>query len=419
MSPPAPIDVNKIIATLVEKHAEKFFAFGKSALFDTMTTTRTRLKLGYTNYLTLLVKTFSRAKSFFFRDDPVPLYDFYVPLRVALPKADLDETDLTGIVRNAPHSIIFASAGQGKSIFMRHLLLSGVQMAEKLPVFIELRSLNMENKTIFDAIVLFVSQHGMDYGEAHVRAMLKAGHFLILLDGYDEVAAAKKSGIARELAMLSASFPHNWYVVSSRQDVNLRGLDGFSEFSLQPLDITQAQRLISLIPFDTDVKKKFSDELQAQLFEEHGSFLSNPLLLSIMLLTYRRSASIPTKLSIFYSQAYEALFEWHDALKGGFQRRRHTSLDIRDFAQAFSAFCLYSYDRREFQFTKVRAMDIIDKSKILVRSEFSAENFLRDCMQSVCLLVEDGLQITFAHRSFQEYFVAAFIAEADASAQVN
>ncbi len=40
---------------------------------------------------------------------------------------------------------------------------------------------------------------------------------------------------------------------------------------------------------------------------------------------------------------------------------------------------------------------------------FDEQALLEDAVQSVCLLLEDGIEVTFAHRSFQEYFVARFI----------
>jgi hypothetical protein len=55
-----------------------------------------------------------------------------------------------------------------------------------------------------------------------------------------------------------------------------------------------------------------------------------------MLLSYGQSASIPNKISVFYNQAYEALFERHDVLKDGFRRKRLTPLDIQDFARVFA-----------------------------------------------------------------------------------
>ena len=128
-----------------------------------------------------------------------------------------------------------------------------------------------------------------------------------------------------------------------------------------------------------------------------------------MLLTYSDVAHIPDKLSVFYSQAYESLFFKHDALKSGFQRERRSGLDIQDFARVFAAFCMQSYDTREFSFSQSRALEILDRGKRITQLAFEPRALLDDALQAVCLLVEEGLEITFAHRSFQEYFVARFI----------
>jgi hypothetical protein len=136
-----------------------------------------------------------------------------------------------------------------------------------------------------------------------------------------------------------------------------------------------------------------------------------------MLLTYGQSAKIPDKLNVFYNQAYEALFERHDALKGGFSRARKTKLDIQDFAKLFSAFCLQTYDKLQLEFTQVEALSLIEKSKAIVGVDVIKEDFLKDCLQAVCLLVEDGLKIVFSHRSFQEYFTARFITESSPKVQ--
>jgi len=136
-----------------------------------------------------------------------------------------------------------------------------------------------------------------------------------------------------------------------------------------------------------------------------------------MVLTYKDAAHIPSKLSLFYAQAYESLFQKHDAIKAGFQRERRSSLDIQDFERAFSAFCLLSYDRGDFSFSRIDALAYLDKGKSLSLIEYTSADVLDDSIQAVCLLLEDGLDLVFAHRSFQEYFVARFVnsvADADA-----
>lgn len=177
-----------------------------------------------------------------------------------------------------------------------------------------------------------------------------------------------------------------------------------------PLELDEAVELVKKLPFDEPIKEKFCNDLLNGSFEKHKSFLSNPLLLSIMLLTYGENAEIPSKLSIFYNQAYEALFQRHDAYKGGYLREKLTTLDIQDFSKVFSLFCLMTYEKRLFKMSRTTCLDFIEKSIDRLNFKTLPEDYLNDLLSAACLMIEDGLDIAFSHRSFQEYFVALEIA---------
>jgi len=136
-----------------------------------------------------------------------------------------------------------------------------------------------------------------------------------------------------------------------------------------------------------------------------------------MLLSYGQSATIPNKLTVFYNQAYEALYERHDTLKDGFRRKRMTLLDIQDFARLFSAFCLLAFDERKLEFTHTEALEYIERAEAIAGLDVVKDDYLNDLIQAVCLLVQDGLSIVYSHRSFQEYFAARFISEARSDVQ--
>jgi hypothetical protein len=108
------------------------------------------------------------------------------------------------------------------------------------------------------------------------------------------------------------------------------------------------------------------------------------------------------------------LFQKHDALKSGYRRERATNLDIYEFSKLFSAFCAITYEKRAFRFSDV---DAVSYAKMAMRvagtPEVDPAGFLTDAKQAVCLLVDDGLDVAFVHRSFQEYFVAKFINDCD------
>jgi predicted NACHT family NTPase len=190
--------------------------------------------------------------------------------------------------------------------------------------------------------------------------------------------------MSKQIQNLTKSYDQNTVLVSSRPDNEFSGWPSFNVLAINALTLGQACDLVDVLPFDTDMKTKFLKDLRLSLFEEHESFLSNPLLLSIMLLTYGQSADIPNKLNIFYNQAYEALFQRHDALKGAYQRDRSCGLDLQDYAKVFSAFCLQTYDKRLLQFSRSTAIDYIEKAKPILNIAFDSNEILMDALQSIC-----------------------------------
>ena len=409
--------IGKMAADFLARNFTNIVAFGTSVLNGAQSEIKLRLKAAYSTYLIDAGKRYGRAKSFFIRSVPTDIYSFYVPMRVTSGDTALPKVVLRDILGLTTRAVVTASAGSGKSILLRHLFLDALRSSEHIPVFVELRTIERSDQEIFDTIKENLVTLGFDLGDRYIEKGFDLGHFVVFLDGFDEVKSEIRDSLSRQIVQLSQRAQACAFIVSSRQDDVFSGWDDFREFAVSPLDLEEACELVEKLPFEAELKEKFIADLRSFLFKRHNSFLSNPLLLSIMLLTYGESADIPTKLSLFYNQAYEALFQRHDALKGGYQRDRRTSLDILDFARIFGAFCLQTYDDRKFRFSRSKALEYVSKSKTFVEIDVEDEDYLEDCLQAVCLLMEDGLRIAFSHRSFQEYFVAQYICTADPRVQ--
>ena len=56
-------------------------------------------------------------------------------------------------------------------------------------------------------------------------------------------------------------------------------------------------------------------------------------------------------------------------------------------------------------------MEYLRSSREITGISFKEEDYFEDLQKAVCLLLSDGLEFTFAHRSFQEYFSAIYIAK--------
>lgn len=96
--------------------------------------------------------------------------------------------------------------------------------------------------------------------------------------------------------------------------------------------------------YDRPVKRKFNEMLKTGLYQSHGAYLSNPLICTIMLITFDQGAGIPEKMSVFFSQAFDTLFYRHDATKSFNVRRKSlTKINIEEFRLSLVAFNAFSY----------------------------------------------------------------------------
>ncbi len=407
-------DTAKFAALLVQENITRLVDTAKNVTGTTVKGIEAKLRSSYSAYILAAADHYGTARTFFIRDERKPLYNYYVPLEICSGNSTLPNASVKKLAAGGLRAIVAGKAGCGKSTLMRHLFLDSIKDGKRIPIFVELNQLNdWESVDLWELVFNSFKKHGLKLTQKQVEDALRRGGFTILFDGLDEVEDSLKNETVKQVAQFSSEASDNLVVVSSRPDESYAALKAFNLYEVQPLSLTKAVSLVKKLPFDEEIRAKFALELKRSLYEQHTSFLSNPLLLSIMLLTYGQSASIPNKICVFYNQAYEALFQTHDAYKGGYSRKRLTNLDIREFDKAFSAFCLLSYDASAYSFSRTECLDFMEKAKKISQEDFSPNSLMRDCLQSVNLLMEDGLKVTFVHRSFQEYFAAKYASRLD------
>jgi hypothetical protein len=400
-------------ATFAAAHAETIGALLTSAGKKVDNAIRLRIRSTYERYLTRLADKYGKAKTFFIRDELTPLYTYFVPLSATCGSKRIKTVDAQSLEEVGHFLILDGSAGSGKSTLLRHLMLNEIVRKQKVPLYIELRGLNGTKPSqlnLDDVVRNSISALDLKLDDEYLAKALELGHFTLLLDGYDEVEPSLRPRLGDQVRKFVDRYPKNNVWIASRPDQEFVGWAHFAVVSTLPLDLNRACALVEKLPADAELKEKFVADLRGGLYAKHESFLSNPLLLTIMLLTYGQSADIPTRVSLFYNQAYEALYQGHDALKGAFKRRRKTSLDMQEFADVFAAMAVQTYDTASLRFSRMDLLTVLNHAKAITGVDFSADDFLDDSLRAVCLLLQDGLTIGFAHRSFQEYFVARFIA---------
>ena len=410
-------DYNKIAAELIQNNLEKIVGsvvgLGKRLKSKAQITFRTAFK----KYLKEAISKYGNIKTILYRDRPVYLYDFYVPLDIANDKVNIRSVNSSKLFKQGNFFVITSTAGSGKSTLFKHLFLDTLKTMTRIPIFIEIRALNNGDKSITGQLYETLNRFGFNLEKKYLTNCLASGVFAIFLDGFDELQMKLRPRVSKEIASLSDRYPQNCYIVSSRPDNRFISWDKFTVLKTKALDKGKACELIQRLDYDKDTKKLFIKDLSTNLYDKHAYFLSNPLLLTIMLMCYHQYAKIPNKKSLFYAQAFESLYSKHDATKTGYRRQMHAKLAIDDFARVLSCFCILTHSRAQVTFDQTTLLEHLDQAMKITGISFNKEDYLRDLLESVCILTPDGINITFTHRSFQEYFAAKYIATAKESVQ--
>ncbi len=419
------LDVNKItanvISSLATSVAKSIIKKTGEVIKDTSNKVEIAIGRAYINYLNRAKESHELIKTILYRHEPKYIYSFFECINLRYQHKDIDTSDINNVLNVGNKIIITGTGGVGKSVMMKHFFLNAIINTKCVPVFIELRGLNdfeINEICLTDYIYETMKKFSLDFEKTYFNYSLETGNYIFLFDGFDEVKREISQKVTRQIIDMSDKYPKNHYIVSSRPLDGFGGWNSFQELSPEPLTKSQALSLINKLDYDPSVKERFYKKLDESLFVNYNSFASNPLLLTIMLLTYERKSSIPDKLNDFYEQAFGTLFFDHDALKN-YERDIRSKLGYEEFKRAFSYFCFKSFFSSDFSFSKSKALGYIEtiKQKQIIDSDFKSEDFLEDLTGSVCVLIHDGLDYKFTHRSFQEYFAAVYTMQLDDSSQ--
>ncbi len=412
------LDANKISAEVITELAKtvskSILEKLKKSYKDNINKNNIDYGIAFEEYLKTSRENVRMAKTILYGQTPRDLYSFFECMNIQSNGNIIDTSNVNNIIEHGHKIIITGTGGIGKSMLMRHCFLSTIQNTQLIPVLVELRGLNdtnIENISIENYIYKTLKIFGFKLEEEYFKYSLETGCYLILFDGFDEVKNSISQKVTQEINDFSNQYNENYIIVSSRPSYEFIGWSDFAEYSAMPLTKEQALSLISKLDYDKDLKKKFIQRLDESLFDKYESFASNPLLLTIMLLTFEERVSFPDNKTDFYEQAFATLFHRHDSMKRGkYKREILSGLGYEDFKKVFSYFCFRTFFKNKYEFTEQAVLENITRAKVKITSpiNFHETDYLKDLTNAVCMLVHEGLNYRFSHRSFQEYFAAVY-----------
>ncbi|MGK6351590.1 NACHT domain-containing protein [Parapedobacter sp. DT-150] len=364
------------------------------------------------------------TKTIVHRTEPVKLFDFYLPLHIRKHGNNYKEDRLPTLSCRdlfADHSdflTIMGTAGSGKSTIVKYLVVKAIEEKFKIPIKVELRYLNSYSGSLNSFIEheIFKFQQ-LAFDNNIIDRLLKSGNFIFFFDGYDELSSHVKDGITRNINDFTKLYNKNSYLLTTRPFTNIELLSKFRNFEVCPLSEAEIEQFVrkQIPPKEKETANKIVEAANSAENSNYTSYLSNPLLLSMFILTYQTYSNVPPKRSSFYRQVFESLFYLHDSMsKLSWTREKKSGLNKEQFEYVLQLFSFISFFHEMFVFDISYIEAILNQIKDKKKSiEFDNKDLLDDLQVGICILNKEGIDYVFPHRSLQEYFASQYIVNLD------
>lgn len=333
-------------------------------------------------------------------------------------------------------SVILGNPGAGKSILVKSIICNILnknytefnkeEIIEYLPFRIELRKyLSFKKHNRGNILKYLNSLLEEEYGitsmtETLLEKILKEHHNIIFFDGLDEIFKIEdKIEIKNDIENFHNSFPLTKSITTSRiigyEEAKLND-EEFCEFTIENFNDSQIEEYLQKwYEKEEDNLERRTNEINGFLEKKHEidfELVSNPLLLSLIVIIYRNTLALPESKLEIYQSCTKTLVEKWDASKKELEiNLEDTIYKKRENILADLAYWQYkqlSGEKIQITFEKAlnNVMYSLEKLKIADENDSytMAENFM-SYAQKRSIYFGDN----FTHKTFLEYYCAYWI----------
>jgi NACHT domain len=375
----------------------------------------------------------------FDRRQRVPIADIYVPTGIVEDDA-LQQTVISRLESSPSLNIwtfakcidrvvLLGDPGGGKttaaSVLMHHFASDASQ---RLPFLVTLRDYAAKDPP--ERSVIAHIEHTLETfyqcrpPQGMIDLLLLSGCAVIIFDGLDELLdTSRRVDVTRRVEQFCVEYPlANVLVTSRRIGYEQAGLDErqFIRYRLAAFDPVQEEEYVRKW-FARDASSRESDA-NTFLTESEGipDLRSNPLMLALLCILYRGAGSLPRNRAEVYEECATLLFRKWDA-----RRRIHQELRAKKLIEPALRHLAWWLFNQDVAKTAVTERSLVSKTTEFLNGRgFESEDdawdaaleFVEFCRGRAWVFTDVGTDesgqklYAFTHRTFLEYFAAAYLA---------
>ncbi|GHF98303.1 NACHT domain-containing protein [Thalassotalea marina] len=399
----------KSLTVLATSITKKFTERGWSALATEFEAAFTRKSI--TDYCKAC-NEYVNLRTLYSSQHDIFIDDVYVPLFMSPTNDDEVKIEITNLsFYSSGITNIIGQAGQGKSTFLRKMLINELTSGKHLPVFFELKYLDC-NEPLLNQIVNWFKRHGINSNNRGIGRLLKSGYIKLFLDGFDEMPPSSHDLALEKIKDLSRDYPDTTIIVTTRPDTLITTESYISNYKVLNLTIENVNQLFLNIS-NNNVEATKDAMAQIEKYPRIKSIVKTPILAILLFITYRAWSKIPDNLSDFYKKIFITLLTHHDSLKSGRKIDRGIDIPLNDYQieETFSIFCFRTFSEGLTSFSIGEATHFmkqaLDSEAI---EEVCPKNLVEVIKQCTGIICSNGYDdLTFSHKSLQEYYTALYI----------
>lgn len=348
-----------------------------------------------------------KVKTIWQVDKAVDLTAFYCDSNV---KINGDRIRIEELADLPPGNILIEGiAGQGKSILLRYLCSVELAIAHCIPVFVELRRVT-ESHTLRDRIYTVFQTLGLSVDDDLFDALADSGKILLLLDAFDEVPDDHKPRVLTEIEDIAGKKSDLRIIVTSRPNTTIKMSNQFRVVTLDNLIEDEYVQVIQKVAAGQRWAENLVSHVKTQA-SHIEPLLCTPLMVTLLVFCYKSYQKLPTKLSDFYDSLFQTLLQRHDGTKPGFTRERLCALDDLQYRQLFESLCINAKKTLKQSFSYESIYQVTKSAVVQCGFDVNPQSYLDDIVKITCLVLRDGEEYRFIHKTVQEYYTAAYVSK--------